>query len=199
MPDLDITQQDQLDSREGVDPKVLIWVRARNLTTDAIEGLGFWTGDDDQDFVVEGETRTYAGAGEVVNVPPIRAGIGIKVRRQNVEMPPFAPRVANALKAYALRKAAVQIHVQLMDVHTGNPLGAPIRMFKGTIDEMPRDLGPREGDNRLTFVLASMMRALTITPPLYKSNAALQLRNGADTGRKYSDVAGDWVVPWGSA
>ena len=31
------------------------------------------------------------------------------------------------------------------------------------------------------------------------SNAELARRNPADRGREYSDVAGDWTVPWGQA
>jgi hypothetical protein len=91
----------------------------------------------------------------------------------------------------------VQLHTQPFDIDTGNPMGAPIRMVKGTLQEAPKSLGGKGSrGNDQVLKIASNARRLTLAVAQFKSDAAQQAQFPGDQGRAYSAVTGDWVVPW---
>ncbi|MDE4175806.1 hypothetical protein PXK01_16710 [Phaeobacter sp. PT47_59] len=198
MPVFDAVAQAQLSERRGTNAKVLLWFQAKNRQTGAPETLGFWSGDDHQEFLIGGEIRTYYGAGNVIDVPPIVARPGFQVRHYRVTVPPFTDEVKILLQQYKPRLAAVQIHSVPLDIDTGLPMGAPKRVFKGYLNQAPEEIGRKGGTSRTELVLVSGARKLTFGLPLKRSNAELQRRNAKDRGREYSDVAGSWTVPWGT-
>ncbi|MBY6091081.1 hypothetical protein [Maritimibacter alkaliphilus] len=197
MPELDAYQLAQAAERQGTDAHVLLWIAARHRTTRVIEGIGFWTGDDHQTFITSGQSRLYFGAGAVIEVAPIRAAIGLKVQTHRVTLPPLRDEVRQALRAYEPRNAEVEIHVCPMDLQSGLPVSDPIRMVKGTLNEAPEAFGPKGEASRVELSISTSARRLTFGLPLFRSSAALKLRNASDRFREYSDVAGDWTVPWG--
>ena len=199
MPTLDGVQLDQLGERRGTDAHVLLWIRARNRSSGLPEEIGFWTGDDHRQIQIGAELRSYFGAGDVIDVAPVKAGIGLAVRQHRVTLPPLVDEVAQMLRGYEPRLAEVELHLCLLDIDSANLLGAPVRMIRGVLNEAPETLGGKGGESRLELVIASSARKLTFGLPLLRSNAELARRNPADRGREYSDVAGDWTVPWGQA
>ena len=140
MPEFDSIIEDQLAERQATAAEIMIWITARNRLTDAPESLGFWTGDDHRDFVVDGDTRTYLGAGSVIETGPLRATIGLDVMYFRVSMPPFLDEVRQALKVYDPRQAPVEVHSVVLDPQTGRPLGAPKRRVKGVLHGAPESL-----------------------------------------------------------
>ena len=191
--------QSQLEERRGTQAHALLWLQAKNRETGAPATLGFWTGDDHQEFLVDGEIRTYYGAGQVIELPPIVVKPGFGVRNYRVTLPPFTDEVKTLMQAYEPRLAAVQIHALPFDIDTGGLLSEPRRVFKGFLNQAPQELEPKNGGGKTELVLVSAARRLTYGLPLKRSNAELQLRNPNDRGREYSDLAGDWPLPWGGA
>lgn len=189
--------QQQLEERRGTDAHVLLWFQARNRSTGAPETLGFWSGDDHREFLVDGEIRTYFGAGSVIDVPPIIAAPGFGVREYRVKLPPMLDEVKQLLQQYEPRHAEVHIHSAAFDIDTGNLMPPVNRRFKGYLNKAPEELGPKGKPSHTQLVLVSPARKLTQGLPLKRSNAELQRRNPNDLGREYSDVAGEWPVPWG--
>lgn len=196
MPELSTPQQEELDRRRGTHAHVLLWLSARNRQSGATETIGFWTGDDHRSFTIDGQARTYHGAGAVIDVDPVRAGIGLEVRYHRIVLPPVRDEVQLALRSYEPRLAGVEVHVALMGL-SGRPLGPPIRMVKGQLNEAPETLGPPEAPSGLALKVASSARALTFGLPLYRSDEAQRRRDPADRGREYADVVADWTTPWG--
>ncbi|MDK3072774.1 hypothetical protein QO034_06600 [Sedimentitalea sp. JM2-8] len=197
MPDLDTAQSAQLQERRGTNAHVLIWITAKDRTTGLPETIGFWTGDDHQEFVIGGETRLYFGAGEVIDVPPVKAGTGLAVLQHRITLGALTDEARQLIRGYDARQAGVEVHCQPMDIDTGQPLGAPIRMIKGTLNKAPETIGPKGGTSNLVLTVVTTARKLTFGLPLLRSDAELRRRNPNDRGREYADVAGDWVVPWG--
>lgn len=199
MPILDQIQIDQLAERRGTNSHVLLWVIARNRTTGADEPIGFWTGDDHRDFVIGGQTRTYFGAGDVIDTAPVVAGIGMSVRHYRITLTAATDEVRTLLRDYDPRRGPAEVHVCPMDIDTGAPLGTPKRMIKGKVNKLAEDIGAKGKSNRLEMTITSNAQALTRALPLLRSNEELQRRNPADLGREYSNVAGEWVTQWGAA
>ena len=108
-----------LQARGGIVARSLIWAVARNRSTGAAESLGLWTGADDRAFTISGSSRTYVGAGSVMEVPPLSAQSGLDVRMQRLSLSPISEAVATLIRTYDARFAAIEIHRALFDPITG--------------------------------------------------------------------------------
>ncbi|UWQ92979.1 hypothetical protein K3727_09440 [Rhodobacteraceae bacterium M382] len=197
MPVLSPEQLSQFLERRGTMGHALLWVTARNRQTNLPESIGFWTGDDHQEFLIGGEIRTYFGSGSFIDVPLISAGVGFTIRQHRFKLAPFADEVRQLIRGYEPRRAKVELHAQPFDINSGNLLGAPIRMLKGYLDTAPEDLGPKNSDSVQEVVVVSSARDLTTALPLMRSNEELQKRAPNDRFREYSDIAGEVSIPWG--
>lgn len=198
MAEFDAPTQARLEADSATAFQVAIWLRARNRSTGAEETIGFWTGDDHREFEIAGETRLYFGAGAVAQVPPVRAGIGLRVQYHRIKLPPFTDEVRQALRVYDARGAAVEVHQVALDPLTGRPLGLR-RMIKGVLNGAPEARGGKGQPAHVELVIASSARALTRKPPLMRSAAALALRDADDRFRDDVEQAGERIVPWGRA
>ena len=198
MPNIETIIQSQFEERRGVEGKALVWVRARNRSTGLPESIGFWSGDDHENFTIDGQSRTYFGAGNVISIPPIRSVAGLKTVYHTITLPPFTDEVRTALLQYDSRLAAVEVHVAAFDIDTGIMMSNPIRMIKGQLQEAPLNIAEKGGRNSsVNLKVASSARRLSLGVPIYRSRDALEARAPTDRGREYIDVAGDWIVPWG--
>ena len=197
MRNFDSTTAAYLAGETAIVAHVLIWILARNRDTGAQEAIGFWTGDDHQTFVVEGQSRSYFGAGDVLEVPPITSEDGLQVRMHSFGLASLAPEVAMALRGYEPRLAAVEVHRALFYSSTGAQAANPHRVLTGWIDEA-QITTPASGDQgSATITVASSARALTRTLPICKSDAQQRLRAG-DRFRRHVDVSGSVDVVWGA-
>jgi len=192
---LDLSQIAQFQERRGTHGHVLLWIVARNRSTGVDEGIGLWSGDDHQEFSIDGATRLYYGAGTVIEVPPVQAAVGLDVRMHRVILPPFMDEVRQALRVYDPRGARVEIHAQPFDLDSNTALGSPVRFIKGTLDTAPEGL--ERAGSQVELQVASAARALTRGLPLHRTQAALAARTPGDLGRAYIDTVGEWSVPWG--
>ena len=197
MPDFDPAQLSQLEDRAGTHAHALLWIEGRNRTTDAIEGLGLWTGDDHRVFTIGGTDRTYYGAGAVIEIPPIRAAVGLEIQTHRIVLPPLRDEVRLALRTYEPRGGRVELHVQTFDLGTLAPIGAPVRFLKGQVDTVHETIGANGDPSQVEVAIVSTARRLTRGLPLFKSDAALRLRDPAARGREYSDTATEWTLTWG--
>ncbi len=193
----DAVTQAQLEERRGTDARILLWVRAKNRETGGMEVIGFWSGDDHQEFLIDGEVRTYFGAGNVISVAPLIVSPGFSVRNLRVKLPPFTDEVKTLLQTYEPRLAEVELHSCPLDIDTGAPLGQPLRRFKGFLNQAPEERQGKRGSAYTELVMVSSARVLTFTLPLKRSNAELQRRNANDRGREYIDTTAQWAVTWG--
>ncbi len=198
MPTIDTLIQSQFAQRRGVEPRVLFWIEPRNRATGLREALGLSNLDDHRDFDVEGETRTFYGAGNVLGLSPIRSVTGLDVMYHSITLPPFTDEVRLILDQYDAHLAPVRVYSVALDIDTMKPLAAPIRFVKGTLQEAPKTVGAkRTASSKVALKMASNVRRLTLSLPIYRSQDALERRSAGDLGREHIGVAPDWVVPWG--
>ena len=198
---LDPAVSAHLAARKPIKSRRLLWVSAQNRATGAIETMGLWTGDDHQDFTIKGESRTYYGAGSVLEIEGIRRAAGLDVRTLQVKVSAISPEVEMLIRGYDARLAPVEIHRVYFDPATDRPLAAPHRIFKGWIDEIDLPT-PAEGQVAAAKIkLASNARAGTRGLTLKKSDESQKLRRlaggAADRFYQYTDVSGAVPVRWG--
>lgn len=182
-------------ARVSTHAEILIWIEARNRETGLTEVMGLWTGDDHHDFIIGGETRTYYGAGNILQVPEISAGLGLDVRTVQVGLAAVSPEVEMAIRGYDVRLAPVQLHRAEFDVN-GNQLGPPERLFKGWVNGAPIVTPAEGGAGSATLELVSNARILTRHGGATKSDQ-VQRRRGGCRFRRWATLTQSATVYWG--
>ncbi len=188
-----------LAAADGREAHALIWIRAKNRTTGAIEAMGLWTGEDHASFTVEGQVRTYFGAGNVIAVDDLVYATGLSVQMQSARLSVLTPEVDQLIRGTDARLAPVEIHRAFLSPLTGALVAPPHRLFKGWIEEQPIRTAAKNGIPTLTIKMASAARELTRNLPLLKSDAALRARSPGDGFRRYNSVSGQVETVWGEA
>lgn len=182
-------------ARLATHTEVLVWVSGKNRTSGAVETMGLWTGSDHQTFTIRGQVRTYYGAGNVLQVPPIMAVIGLDVRTISVGLASIAPETAIMLRGYDPRFAPAEIHRAEYD-EDGNLLAEPERLVKGWINGAPIVTPPIGGTATATVDIVSNARMLTRYGNATKSDQ-YQRRRQDDRIRRYATLTQSADVYWG--
>jgi len=181
----------------GVMPRHLVWIEAKNRSTGATETAGFWNGADNRDFTIGGETRSYTGAGTLLQVGGIKGAVGLDVRMHQLSLSGVPQEVLDIIYTYDTRLAPIEAHKVFFDPVKGVTIGDPQRVLKGWVDEMdvPRPVDGQPGE--VTLTVASASRALTRTLTTKKSDEAQRRISATDDFRKYASISGAVGVFWG--
>lgn len=199
MKDLTAAQIEYRSRRDSVDIKTLVWITAKTRgSSPSPAAIGFWTGDDHQSFVIDGQTCPYFGAGNVLDVPKFSNKVGLDVTTYTMKMYRLTEEVEQAFSAYDARLAPVVIHRMEMDLKSGLPItNTPERIFKGWIDGLEYNKDAVGGTRTASITLASISRQLTIANTGLFSDSSQKLRQANDEFFKYVDGTEDNVVFWG--
>lgn len=197
MRSLSAAEITHLQSRAGTRSRILVWIRAKNISTGLTEPVGFWSGEYDLTITVSGESRVYHGAGGLIGIDDLTVEVGVQVRTLQIWFATAAPEVIDAVRGYDLRLAPVEVHRLLTDPLTHAAIAPPHRIWKGWADGAPLTT-PAVGDEsgKVTLTVASAAMALTRTLSSKFSDGAMSLRGG-DRLYRYVDVSGKVPVYWG--
>ena len=185
-----------LASRAGMIAKQLIWIAAPRLDNGTVETIGFWTGEDSLQVVIDGEARTYLGAGRALVPDAIRATTGLVVRSWQVRLSGADGDVEDLVKGYNTRFAPIESHRAYFHPETRALVSEPVRKFRGFINGIEYPRASAGGVQVVTVDAVSETRALTRTLAAKKSDQSQRLRGG-DAFRKYGDISGAVPVYWG--
>lgn len=194
--EISAAEQAYNEAREGQHRHTLIWIEARNRDTGEIEADGFWTGPYAQTFVIDGETRTYGGAGRALDLDDIPGGVGLDIRYVNVRLA-VTEETELLVRGYDPRLAPAEIHTVTFNLLTGELIAPPRRVFKGAVNTLTITRAAEGGQGEIEASLASSARQLTRTLPLFRSDAEMRRRNANDRFREHVSNAGLREVPWG--
>lgn len=197
MRDYDAATAARIADLGAVVARHLVWIEAKNRDTGATEAAGFWNGLDERDFTIGGETRTYTGAGALMSIEPIRAGVGLDVRMHQLALSEITPEVAQAVRGYDARLAPIEVHRALFDPETGALVAEPHRVLVGTVDEISIPDPAEGGSAPLTLTVADASRAGTRALAVRKSDAAQRAVDPTDRGREYAAISGAVKIFWG--
>ena len=168
---IDVAAQAQREARMGLVPRWLFWVEAKNRSTGLPETMGLWTGDQDEAFVIDGQTRDYFSA-SVVGFPSLTFRSGLGIQMQTLTLGPISPEVELLLNGYDPRLAPIEIHLASFDPDTRN-LIAIEQIYKGWIDEAPVNTDPIGGQLICEISLAGSARGGTRTLPTKKDRKSV--------------------------
>jgi hypothetical protein len=132
--------QELRETRGGLAERFMVWIEARNRSSNAVEGLGLWTGEDTEEITAldlwtnTTATRDYQGAGGLLAVSGLQHTAGLEVRPVHVTLSALDATVTAAVREYDARGARVQIWRRTLSAETGLPVGAPEPAFKGFVN-----------------------------------------------------------------
>ena len=196
MKSFDAATAAYLGGRSGMIAHRLVLIQARNLTTDLVETLGLWSGEQDAGFTIAGAAFTFTGAGPLLDSEPITSAAGLDVRMWQLGLSAVAPEVENLVKGYETRFAPIRVYRAFFDTDTQALVSEPHRVFRGRINSIDfLDAAPGELPSCIVECTSST-RDLTRKLALMKSDAS-QRRRGGDRFRRYGDISGVVPVYWG--
>lgn len=189
--------------QDGLVVRDLVWIKAKNRSTEEIEEIGLWAGKvplavpviDPETGASTGSARTYQPLGQLV-VPSIPAGMALEVRTIRIKISRLAPAVLDAIRLYDARMAVIEIHRGIFDVDTGQIVDPAMCRFAGYINSAPINIPKKGSDGGIELECVSRSRILTRTSGLLFSMETLKKRAG-DLFGTYLDVAGAWRIWWG--
>lgn len=176
-------------------PRWLVWISGKNRQTGSTESAGFWTGDDNAEFTIDGQVRDYTGAGPLISIDAIKYAAGTEIQMQSLEFSMFSDEVEAQIYQYDIRLAPVELHLALFSPDTGELVGIATS-FKGWIED-PDVVDSASGGRSLRLSVASEARAGTKTLATKRSAQSMQLRNPDEAGFDYADISGDVSIAWG--
>lgn len=187
----------------SVVPRDFLWLVPRDRATGADHPVGFWSDvgtveaqviDPDTDTVL---TRTYSGAGDLVEVGPVALISGLTVQTVSIRLSQITAEAAQAVRGYDLRRALVELHRGFLDPATGLQIAPALPWFTGEIDGAPIPT-PAEGEaGAIDLRAVSHAQELTRTSPARRSDADQRLRDPSDGFFRHAATVGTWRVNWG--
>lgn len=204
MKSLDAQTQAAISNTEAIAPVNFVWIEGRNRETGTNEAIGFWNGlDVVTASVINPDTRlpisrTYHGAGALLDVPPIPLTADSTVRQVRLKLSQINDAVQLAVRGYDIRHARIQIHRGYLNVETMLPVAPAQVLFDGWVNGAPITTPAVNGEGAIELICVSHSRLLTKTNPLRRSDEQQRRRSG-DRFRRHTDVAGNWLqdIHWG--
>ena len=187
----------EAQTASGIVARIYVWFQARNRSTGATETLGLWTGADTVTELVEGESRTYYGAGSLLAVEPITYEAGLSVRMHRITLSSISPEVEQLVRTYEPRLAPVQIHRGLFNADSGVLVDPPHRLLFGTIDKIAFTTPAEDGSATCEITVANSSRELTRALTAKYSDETMKILSPGDLFFQYADVTGEVTVRWG--
>jgi len=184
-------------------PRDFIWFVVRDRNTGAAVTDGYWSdiGEISAQYIDPDTggvgTRTWAGAGSLIQISDIPLVSNITVQNITVTLSQVADRVNNLVRGYDCKQGRVEVYRGLFDPESRQMVAPAEPRFIGTIDEAPITT-PRENESGdVTLTCTSNTSELTRTNPDTRSDASQRLRNPADDFFVDAAVVGTWQQFWG--
>jgi hypothetical protein len=184
-------------------PRDFIWFVVRDRNTGAAVTDGYWSdiGEITAQYIDPDTggvgTRTWAGAGSLIQISDIPLVSNITVQNITVTLSQVADRVNNLVRGYDCKQGRVEVYRGLFDPESRQMVAPAEPRFIGTIDEAPITT-PRENESGdVTLTCTSNTSELTRTNPDTRSDASQRLRNPADDFFVDAAVVGTWQQFWG--
>ena len=186
-------------------PRDFIWFVVRDMTTGAPVYDAYWSDIGTIDAQVINpdtggtDTRTFFGAGGLIQVSDIPLVSSLTVQNITVTLSQVADRVNDLVRGYDCKQGRIEIYRGLFDPASRTLVAPAAPRFVGTIDEAPITT-PKEGaSGDVTLTCTSNTAELTRYNPDTRSDASQQIRSPGDAFFADVAVVGTWQHFWGRA
>lgn len=182
--------------RKPVVSRLLFWITAMEYGTNTPHSLGFWDGDDHQNFTINSVSRLYYGAGQIMNIEDLTIQAGFDIKSWKVTFSGLSDEVELAIRQYNARFAPIEVHQVFFNPDNMNMLDTPEIVYDGMLNSLSFEKEGLGGSYKATLELTSDARILTQTLPLRRSDEAYKRRSG-DRMFRYAAMTESTKVFWG--
>lgn len=190
----------QLDSnmiaainKQSVIPVWFLWVKARNRNTNAVETVGISNYPNDLTIPVNGQNRTYLGAGGLIDISEINFVTGTDIQSVDVTLAGVDSSAQDLVRAYDSRLSPAELHLGLISIEHGGLVGMA-SAYEGWLDGTTITGSGSSIDIKITIISKSRVGTKKLTNK--KSHEQQLLRDSTDKGREYSTISGSVMVEW---
>jgi len=202
---ISIDNQNALAQRALV-ARDFIWITARERDTGDPVSVGFWSDLENVSgvFVIDPDTglpvtRSYYGAGGLIEIDGIPAVSTIEVQDVNIRMSQLDEMVQQAVRLYDIKQARVQIHRGLFDPESRDLVAPAIVRFVGFVNLVQINTPSEGNDGGVVLTCVSHTQELLRSNPATRSHED-QKANRSATDNFFVDasVAFEWEFDWGA-
>lgn len=183
-------------------PRDFLFVQPRNRATGQRIDWGAWSdvGTVSADVIdpLTGSTvsRTYEGAGELIEGSPVPLAIGLAVQTVTVRISQIAAASDQLIRTYDARFAPVEIHRGFLDPLTLELVAPATPRFRGIVDDVRVERAPDGDEGAIILTLASHTQELTRGETWKRSDADQRRRSATDTFFQHAATVGSWTIIW---
>ncbi len=196
MRSLDQSTLDHAASASGFVAQVLLWIDAKDPAGQPAP-VGLWTGEDDREFWIAGQSRAYQGAGELLGIEPITYRQGLDARLHKITISGLSEDTEALLTGTDARLAPADLCRVVLDAATREMVGSPHRLIRGWVNELVINTGKIGAQSAVDVTLATSARALTRTLALKYADATQQANVPGDGFFRWAAISGQVQVKWG--
>jgi len=182
-----------------------IWCTVRDRSDGTPYSEGYWGETHSRDLLVydpaaaANVTRTYYGAGTLIDMDPLPRTATLQVRRPTVRFSQVNPRVNELFRDYDANQAPVEIHTILLDPDTGAQVEAARVEFIGRVNEVVVTQPETGEPGSVAFRLVSNLQEVNRKFASTRSSASQKNeRNSGDTFHDDAETAAEASLPWGA-
>lgn len=184
-------------------PRDFLWIVARDRETGAPYGWGAWsdvgavTAEVIDPVSRATVSRTYEGAGGLVEVGDVALISGLTVQVVDIRLSQIDQGAETILRSYDLRRAPVQLHRGFLDPQTHRLVAPAVPRFVGFVDEAPVTTPAEGAEGGIVLTCASHTQELARSSAAKRSDADQRLRNASDGFFRHAATVGSWKIWWG--
>ncbi len=201
MRTLDAAAQTALEQR-AIAIRDFIWFTVKDRNTGDPYSEGYWsdvttisaeirnpeTGGD--------EFRTFAGAGNLVDVSPIALTSNLAAQTLTITCSPVA-NLNELVREYDAKQGRIEVYRGLFTPGTQAQIAPAYPRFFGFIDDMDIKTPPENDAGTLTMNCISHTQELSRHNVATRSSAYMELRSAGDTFRDHCAAVSKWEIRWG--
>ncbi len=201
MRSIDSAGQTALEQR-NISIRDFIWLTVKNRTTGDPYEEGYWsdvttisaeirnpeTGGD--------EFRTFAGAGNLIDVSPIALMSNLATQTLTITVSPVA-NLNELVREYDAKQARIEVYRGLFTPGTYAQIIPAYPRFVGYIDDMDIKTPPENEAGTLVMNCISHTQELSRYNVATRSSVYMEERSTGDTFRNHVAAVGTWEMRWG--
>jgi hypothetical protein len=186
-------------------PRDFLWIVARDRETDEPVSVGFWSDLSNVTAPVlnpdtgASNSRTFYGAGGLIQISDIPAVSTVTVQRITIKMSQLDEMVEEAVRLYDIKQARVEIFTGLLDPATRLLVDPAEPQFVGFVDEVRIDTPSENAEGGVELTCVSHTQELARSNPATRSHEDQKQRDPDDFFFVDAAVCGEWQHIWGNA
>ncbi|MDB6177941.1 hypothetical protein PAF17_10555 [Paracoccus sp. Z330] len=184
---------------EGIAPVYFAWIEGRSRDTGTVEGLGFWSGDDDHSFNVQTPSggltsRAYIGGCNLTISDPTYVADWTD-NPISIGLSQIADAAQYLARGLDLRLAYVETHVTTWD--SGRLSSNPQLHWIGIVDDAQISTPSAGGDGGINLTVRSeLLSQMSTVNPAKSSDAHQKRRSSGDLFSVYSGMIRSRKTQW---